>query len=172
MMRQSQSTVDARHPGVLRKEVSLVPLWAIVLAVVEFVSIPFVFYYYSGLWAEDSGAPRFFQILVTFLPGTIFAFFSLLMGYVNRDAGRRGMSRTLWTLVVLLVPNAIGFILYFLMRSPIVTHCPKCGAAADQRANFCPNCRHSLHPTCPQCSSSVRASDKFCANCGLTLGQA
>jgi hypothetical protein len=151
---------------------SALPLWAVVNAVVVFVLVPFIFYYFSGLWSEDFDGPRFFQLVVTFFPGTILAFLTLMVGYVNRDAGRRGMSRTVWTLVVIFVPNAIGFILYFLMRNPIVTYCPKCGAAADQRANFCPNCRHSLRPTCPQCSSSVQASDKFCANCGLTLGQA
>jgi hypothetical protein len=172
MMRESQSTVEARHTGAIWREMSMLPAWSIVVAVVEFLAIPFVFFYFSGLWSEDSDAPRFFQILVTFLPGTLFAFLTLTVGYVNRDAGRRGMSRTIWTLIVILVPNAIGFILYFLMRDPIVTHCPKCGAAADQRANFCPNCRHSLQTTCPQCSSVVRSSDKFCANCGLTLGPA
>lgn len=171
MMRESPSTVDARNTGVIRKEMSMLPAWAIVVAVVEFLSVPFVFYFFSELWSEESGAPRFFQVLVTFFPGTILAFLTLMAGYVNRDAGRRGMSRTAWTLAVIFVPNAIGFILYFLMRNPILTYCPKCGAAAERRANFCPNCRHSLHPTCPQCSSAIRSSDKFCANCGLTLGQ-
>ena len=36
------------------------------------------------------------------------AFYVLLIGFVNLDAGRRGMSRTLWTLVAALVPYGIG----------------------------------------------------------------
>jgi hypothetical protein len=145
------------------------PVWSIVLAVIVFFTIPVCFYFFSELWEPQWGGPMFLRILVTFLPGFILAFLTLMVGYVNKDAGRRGMSRTLWTLIAIFVPNGIGFILYFLLRNPIRANCPNCGAAIVPRANYCPNCRYSIHPTCTQCKAAVQLSDKFCANCGGQL---
>src|SRR5262249_45857621 len=152
-------------PVTIRREVTTIPAWAFAIAAVLFVLIPFLFY--TFVWSRGgSDAPQPFRILVSFLPGTILAFLALMAGYVNKDAGRRGMNRTLWTLIVIFVPNAIGFILYFLMRHPVRVECPKCAAATDLRANFCPNCGYSFSPACPQCRSAVRPGDKFCAHCG------
>ena len=92
-----------------------------------------------------------------------------MIGYVNVDAGRRGMSRTIWTLIVTFVPNAIGFILYFLLRNPIRVNCPRCATEVDPRTNFCPSCGLGFHPTCPNCKTPIRSGDKFCATCGATL---
>jgi hypothetical protein len=158
-------------PGVMRKEIVSIPAWAFVVAAIVFIAVPFVFFRFSGVWSPDSGAPRLFQIVLTFLPGTILAFLALMVGYVNKDAGQRGMNRTLWTLIVIFIPNAIGFILYFLLRNPIRVECPKCGTVVDPRVNFCPSCRYSFHPTCPQCRSTVRRGDTFCANCGTQIDQ-
>jgi len=159
-------------PGVMRKEIVSIPAWAFVVAAIVFIAVPFVFFRFSGVWSPDSGAPRLFQIVLTFLPGTILAFLALMVGYVNKDAGQRGMNRTLWTLLVIFIPNAIGFILYFLLRNPIRVECPKCGTVVDPRVNFCPSCRYSFHPTCPQCRSTVRRDDTFCANCGTLIDSA
>jgi len=159
-------------PGVMRKEIVSIPAWAFVVAAIVFIAVPFVFFRFSGVWSPDSGAPRLFQIVLTFLPGTILAFLALMVGYVNKDAGQRGMNRTLWTLIVIFIPNAIGFILYFLLRNPIRVECPKCGTVVDPRVNFCPSCRYSFHPTCPQCRSTVRRGDTFCANCGTQIDSA
>ena len=163
--------MEMQTPAV-RKEIMTLPIWCVVVAVVQFLSIPLAFYYFSEIWSPDSEAPWLFKVLVTFFPGTILAFLSLMVGYVNKDAGRRGMSRTMWTLIVIFVPNAIGFILYFLMRNPIRNRCPKCGTMTDPRVNYCPNCRHAFTLTCTQCNAVIKSADKFCANCGLTLGQA
>jgi hypothetical protein len=158
-------------PGPVRKEILAIPVWAFVVAAIVFIAIPFVFFRFSAVWSPDFGAPRLFQIVLTFLPGTILAFLTLMVGYVNKDAGRRGMNRTLWTLIVIIIPNAIGFILYFLLRNPIRVECPKCGTVVDPHVNFCPGCRYSFHPTCPQCRSTVRRGDTFCANCGTQIDQ-
>src|SRR5260370_4870287 len=98
--------------------------------------------------------------------------FLFLFGYVNRDAKRRGMNSTLWTLlVILLFPAyfAIGFIIYFLMREPLPYPCPPCGNTVGARFNFCPNCKCNLYPSCPQCKHEVVESDKFCPYCGNDL---
>jgi hypothetical protein len=155
-------------PG-LKTDISIIPVWAYMLATAVFILTPVAFMMFSGLWRPDSDAPYLFRLLVSFLPGTILAFLALMVGYVNRDAGRRGMSRTLWTILVLLIPNAIGFILYFLLRTPLQVRCPKCGNVVDPRVNFCPRCRYSFHPTCSQCRTAVRPGDTFCANCGAQI---
>jgi hypothetical protein len=153
-----------------RREVSSIPAWAYVIAGIIFICIPVIFF--TMVWPDESEMPRFpLQVLISFMPGTILAFMALMVGYVNRDAGRRGMNRTLWTLLVIFIPNAIGFILYFLLRSPLRTACPKCGTTVEPNVNFCPNCRYTLHPTCAQCRSAVRRNDTFCANCGAQLDQ-
>jgi RNA polymerase subunit RPABC4/transcription elongation factor Spt4 len=93
----------------------------------------------------------------------------LLVGYVNRDARRRGMNVALWTVLVIFVPNAIGFIIYFLMRQPLRIACPKCGVVADPAFNFCPKCKFNLHPTCPECHRGVQAGDLYCPFCAREL---
>ena len=47
--------------------------------------------------------------------GTLLGCYSVLIGYVNQDAGRRKMSRLLWTLVAIFVPNGLGILLYFVL---------------------------------------------------------
>src|SRR5207249_11394696 len=67
-----------------------------------------------------------------------------LVAYVNRDASRRGMSAALWTILVLILLPAwgfIGFVIYFLMREPLPYPCPQCGNTVGARFNFCPNCK-------------------------------
>lgn len=100
-----------------------------------------------------------------------------LIAYVNRDAKRRGMSSALWTiLVILLLPawGFIGFVIYFLMREPMPYPCPQCGNTVGARFNFCPNCKCNLHPSCPQCKREIAETDKYCPYCAyeLALGTA
>jgi hypothetical protein len=167
---EAQRTANGYKSG-FKQEIGLIPIWAYVLAVLIFVGMPLLFF--GVVWPneEGSGPGWLFRFVFPFVPATILAFLVLMIGYVNQDAGRRGMSRTAWTLIVVFVPNAIGFIIYFLLRNPIKTQCPKCATLVELRANYCPNCRHSFHPTCPQCKTSVAAADTFCANCGVKLEQ-
>ena len=152
----------------IKREMGVIPGWAYVLAALIFVTIPFVFLTFVSGFGPGVGG-RFFRILFPIVPATILAFLVLMIGYVNRDAGRRGMNRLAWTLIVIFVPNAIGFIIYFLMRNPLRTNCPKCGTVSNMGINYCPSCRYNFHPTCPQCKTAVRTSDTFCANCGVQL---
>jgi hypothetical protein len=100
------------------------------------------------------------------------AAFVFLIGYVNRDAKRRGMNSTLWTLLVIVLLPAwtfIGFLIYFLMREPMPYDCPQCGKSVGARFNFCPNCKCNLHPSCPNCKHEVVETDKFCPYCAQEL---
>lgn len=102
------------------------------LAALIFVTIPFVFLtVVSGF--QPGGLEWFFRIVFPIVPATILAFLVRMIGYVNRDAGRRGMNRLAWTLIVIFVPNAIGFIIYFLMRNPLRTN-----PLSKRRYNFHP----------------------------------
>jgi len=97
-----------------------------------------------------------------------------LIGYVYRDAKRREMNSALWTLLVILLLPAwgfIGFVIYFLMREPLPYPCPQCGKAVGARFNFCPNCKCNLHPSCPNCKREVVETDKFCPYCAQELTQ-
>ena len=102
----------------------------------------------------------------------VFAIMIFMVGYVNKDAKRRGMSSALWTfLVLVLMPGylVLGFIIYLLMREPLPYNCPQCGTTVGARFNFCPNCKANLHPACPQCKREVAETDKFCPYCGQDL---
>lgn len=93
----------------------------------------------------------------------------LLIGYINRDAKRRGMSPLLWTLIAIFVPYLVGMILYFVLREPLPFPCPKCGRLVNAQFNFCPSCQCNLRPNCPSCRREIRPGDRFCPHCGATL---
>lgn len=103
----------------------------------------------------------------------VMASFIFLIGYVNRDAKRRGMNSTLWTLLVTVLLPAwtfLGFLIYFLMREPLPYPCPQCAKPVGARFNFCPNCKCNLHPSCPNCKREVVETDKYCPYCAYELG--
>jgi RNA polymerase subunit RPABC4/transcription elongation factor Spt4 len=95
-----------------------------------------------------------------------------MLGYVYRDAKRRGMNAALWTLLVLILSGGyflIGLIIYLLVREPLPYTCPQCAATVNARFNFCPSCKYNLHPACPQCQREVDDTDKFCPYCATEL---
>ena len=75
--------------------------------------------------------------------GAIAAAFILLAGYVYADSSRRGMSPVPWTALALLIPNGVGFVLYFLLRKPFQHPCSNCGCGVAQDAAFCSRCGQS-----------------------------
>jgi len=116
---------------------------------------------------RDNHAPPFaLRCLLGAVMGTLLGLYAVLIGYVNQDAGRRRMSRLLWTLVAIFVPNGLGIVLYFVLRKPRIAYCSQCSAEVEPGFSFCPRCRYPLHPVCPHCQHSVTAGDKFCPYCG------
>jgi hypothetical protein len=153
----------------LTDEIGLVPGWAWGLAVVGFAVAQYLMHV---IVPRDPNAPPLWgRILLGILAGSVVGCYLLLLGYVNRDAGRRGMSRVLWTAVSILVPNGMGFVLYLILRQPILGLCPSCASPVLGGFNFCPKCSSRLSPSCTQCQHMVRADDTYCANCGATLGR-
>ena len=108
--------------------------------------------------------------------GIFFAAGILMLGYVNRDARRRGMNSALWTwFVLLMLPTSvgiIGLIIYLLVREPLPYPCPRCAKPVGPRFNFCPNCKCDLYPSCPNCKKEIAETDRYCPYCATELKQA
>ena len=79
-------------------------------------------------------------LLAGIAAGFFLAAWIVCLGYVHADARRRGMPPILWTLVAMLVPNLLGFLIYFAIRRPIAQPCPQCGQAKRADHRFCSWC--------------------------------
>ncbi len=77
--------------------------------------------------------------------GVFTAAFFLALGYVYGDAKRRQMPAWAWVIAAFLIPNFIGFILYFVFRRPLLGLCSSCG-------------------------KPIRAGEAFCSHCGCSQG--
>jgi RNA polymerase subunit RPABC4/transcription elongation factor Spt4 len=150
-----------------RAELKIIPGWAWALAAIAFLAAQWFFN--IPLAHQPSPPPVWARPLLGILAGLGGGAFLLLIGYVNRDAKRRGMSAILWTIVVVIIPNALGFILYFILRQPLRGSCSQCGYFVQSDFNFCPRCGCKLNPSCPQCQHVVSASDIYCPHCGSSL---
>src|SRR5271163_4517180 len=123
-------------------------------------------------YSHDPGlqsTPEVGKLLLIFGPGIILAIYVLLIGYVNGDAKRRGMRYVMWTLLAIFIPNAIGIILYFILRDPLMKPCPGCSQVLKSGYTFCPHCGTSLLPTCPNCGRGVELGWANCPQCGTKL---
>src|ERR1700761_4805862 len=72
--------------------------------------------------------------------GVFTAAFFLALGYVYGDAKRREMPAWAWVMAAFLIPNLIGFILYFVFRGPLLGPCSSCGEPIRGGEAFCPHC--------------------------------
>jgi ABC-type Fe3+ transport system permease subunit len=165
-------------------EFKLVPRWLVVVVILLFILAQVIAYIVNTQGLTNNGQifppelrnePALASLAlagIITLVALVLGASLFLFGYVNRDAKRRGMNSTLWTLlVILLFPAyfALGFIIYFLMREPLPYPCPQCGNTVGARFNFCPSCKCNLYPSCPQCKREVVETDKFCPYCGNDL---
>ena len=90
--------------------------------------------------------------------------------YVYRDARRRGMNAVLWTLVAVIAPALVGFIIYLLVRNGYSDlECPRCGAPVMEQYVVCPQCGAKLRPACPSCSGPIEPDWRVCPRCAAPL---
>jgi RNA polymerase subunit RPABC4/transcription elongation factor Spt4 len=125
------------------------------------------------IFGNDSGTPEtpiFVKAVLIFVPGFMLAMLVLLIGYVNGDAKRRGMRYVMWTLLAAFIPNAIGIILYFILRDTLPHACGGCSQMVKAGYAFCPYCGTNLMPGCPVCKRRVEPGWKNCPDCGSSLG--
>jgi double zinc ribbon protein len=151
----------------LRDEMKIIPRPVYALSVLLTLGILFGVVAFQ-LVEVDSGSNFGFLPLFAILIfiGLSFSIYILLVGYIYGDARRRGMRPVLWALLAFFIPNAIGIILYFILREPLLVNCPKCGAGTKSAFPFCPSCGTSLAYTCPSCRSAIESGWSHCPRCG------
>jgi hypothetical protein len=149
----------------LREEMKMIPRLAWVIAVCPSVIAALLLVRIS----ETMGRPGLPGIAFAIAMAVFFTIYVLLVGYISVDARRRGMRPVLWTLLAIFIPNAIGIILYFILREPLLRPCFKCGASVQSSFPFCQACGVALAKTCPACKFSVQADWAHCPQCGVQL---
>jgi RNA polymerase subunit RPABC4/transcription elongation factor Spt4 len=171
-----------------RDELRIIPKWLIWLCVVLYI-VALVIGVAVNLHNFQTGGDIFPDNSLRNDPGAscaglvgaitlgafVFSALLFMLGYVYRDAKRRGMNPALWTLLVLILSAGyflIGLIIYLLVREPLPYTCPQCAATVNARFNFCPHCKYNLHPACPSCQREVDDDDKFCPYCAAELHHA
>jgi len=154
-----------------RDELDVVPRPAFAVAVLVWLGffllmmlVPF------GIDPQGSQWPLAGKLALSVLPGIPLFVLVLLVGYVHADAKRRGMRYVLWTWLAALIPNAIGIILYFVLRDPLLVSCTHCGAQVRPGFTFCAKCGGALSQACPQCRRAVEPGWTHCVHCGASLG--
>lgn len=134
-------------------------------------------------WFDGCGPLGAIPLIV--FPVAMIILWGAVLIWVYRDAEKRGMSGILWLLLVL-IGNVIGLLIYAIVRSETPVRrrgdgaaagagccpekCPGCGNAVGAGHSFCPYCGKSLRQTCPACGKSVDGGWKACPACGASLG--
>lgn len=157
------------------REFALVPegaRWTAVLVCLAVTALMGALFLVPGFAEKDATAlammgPLF---LLSLIGVAFLGSYVLLVGYVYGDARRRGMNHVLWMLLAIFIPNAIGIILYFILRDPVPVPCPSCGAPARKGHAFCASCGAAVRVACPQCRQPVEPGWRNCARCGVALG--
>ncbi len=167
-MSDGREIIMSDERSVLAREWSLVPGWARILAAVFMLAVVALLVF---LLQGTRGVVGLMFLPVVIVTGPLTALWVLAIGYVSGDAPRRGMSRALWLTIVILVPNAIGFVLYFVLRDPLRKPCPHCGEPTSTTFQHCPRCGNALRPSCPRCQAPQRDGDRYCPRCGNALDE-
>ena len=150
-----------------RNRTSVIPKPAWILAIVAY----FFFYMVMRFGLLPHGPrtqywPEPAKVFVSLIAPLFAVVWILLIGYIYGDAERRGMRQWLWVLLAIFIPDAIGIILYFILRDPMPFYCSHCGTPTKSTFTFCPNCSASLRPTCTQCGRGLERGWKHCPICG------
>lgn len=97
----------------------------------------------------------------------------ILIGvYVYRDAAGRGMNAALWTLIAVLAPALVGFIIYLLVRGSYSDlQCPSCANTIIEQYVVCPKCGAKLKASCSNCGLPVESDWTVCPKCAAQLPQ-
>jgi hypothetical protein len=158
------------YPEGFGDELRLIPLWSVVGAIVAFAAMTYVMWVVVPAHRHHPPTLPFgFRFYICLSICAVAALYVLMMGYVSRDAPRRGMSTPLWMAVCVVIPSGIGAVLYFLLRLPVLSLCPACNARIESDYHFCPQCAYQVAPCCGNCHRRARITDMFCVYCGHNL---
>jgi RNA polymerase subunit RPABC4/transcription elongation factor Spt4 len=142
--------------------------WAI--AALGYVALVIIVSFATGHHPEMQTWPPLGLVAFRGLMPLVLIPYIALIGYVNADARRRGMRYVVWTLLAIFIPNALGIILYFVLREPMMTPCPHCATLVKHGFAFCPACGTAVGEACPQCKKAVEPGWSHCPVCGAKLG--
>ncbi len=132
---------------------------------VAFVVALSILFAYSA--PNDPPLPvRIVMLVLVPLPMTAWA---LLVAYIDADARRRGMPHVMWTLLAIFIPSAIGIILYFVLREPLLRQCANCGRQMPSTFTFCPGCGAAAGLVCAHCQRPAEVGWQVCPYCGTRL---
>ncbi len=149
-------------------ETRLIPIWSILIAAAAFVLVEYYFWLVFPTQQRHI-PPLGLRIYMNLSWGLLAAVYFLMVGFVSQDAPRRSMSARFWMLICFVMPGGIGVVLYFLLRTPLVTSCTACGTRVQSDFHFCPQCDFQLTASCGNCFRTVRPTDIFCTRCGHEL---
>lgn len=146
----------------LRRFLSVVPkavrIAALILVGCETIGLLVAGYINRANLTDDLGA-AFVAAVAAMFGGAFIATWLLCLGYVYGDARQRAMPPILWTLIALLAPNLLGFLLYFVLRRPLASACTNCGQGNSLNSRFCSFCGSPQSPaTSGNASSGLSSS--------------
>jgi len=148
-----------------RSELAIIPPVARAIAVLAFALMQICLLGLLPHYVRDI-PPMPALVLISICGGIVVAIIVLMVGYVYADSKRRGMNALLWTLLVIFVPKALGFIAYFLLRKPLLIPCPNCGTAVGSDFRYCPKCGYAVTPSCANCGRAISHEYVCCPYCG------
>jgi hypothetical protein len=156
----------------LAGELGLIPLWSVAAAAVAFTFMEYVMWVFVAAHRHHPPTlPLGFRIYINVSIGALAGLYMLMIGYISRDAPRRGMSTGMWMAICVLIPSGIGAVLYFLLRVPVMALCPSCGCRIESEYHFCPQCAYQVAPCCGNCHRTARVTDLYCVYCGHHLAE-
>ncbi len=150
-------------------ESRLIPTWSIIAASVAFLLVEYYFWIIAPQNRPHAGPVIGLRIYFNLSWGLLASLYCLMLGYVSKDAPRRGMSIRFWMLICMVMPGGIGAVLYFLLRQPQISRCPACGTHVQSDFHYCPQCNRQLVTSCGNCFLSVLPADQYCTRCGHEL---
>ncbi|HVC46247.1 MAG TPA: zinc ribbon domain-containing protein [Terracidiphilus sp.] len=156
--------------NLVNEDPRLIPWWSFAGAGAAFLLVEYYFWLVLPE-AHHHHPPLGLRIYFNLSWGLLAALYFLMIGYVSKDAPRRGMSSKFWMLICFVLPGGIGAVLYFLLRQPQMTRCPACATHVQNDFHFCPQCNYQLTASCGNCYRTVRTTDQFCTRCGHELGR-
>ncbi|MBI3679118.1 MAG: zinc ribbon domain-containing protein [Acidobacteria bacterium] len=145
----------------------MIPIAAWVIAGLVFLLL---FMMMNWFFFQEAHPPFPWNVVLPAFVPLIAGAYVVLIGYVYGDARRRNMRYVMWTMLAIFVPNAIGIILYFILRDPMPVYCSRCGAAMRNGFAFCPACGNNVLPACPSCGKLLQPGWTHCAWCGVQVG--
>ena len=152
------------------QELRIIPTGWAIAAAIGFIAVEALFEKIIPHFSGHDLPPEPWWTLLGLLAAILMVATILLIGYIYADAKRRGMNAVLWTVLVVLIPKAIGFIAYFLLRKPLVTPCRNCSTPVGSDFAYCPKCGYALAPSCSHCGRAIRPDFVCCPYCGKAVG--